>query len=92
MTARLLLAVAGCIGDPAWEAIFYDYSPKEHRGRFSAIAQVSWSLIWGAGNVVGGIIYQGYSKVFVFYLSVGLFVVGAVAAVLKVKEPERRED
>ena len=90
MTARLLLAVAGCIGDPAWEAIFYDYSPKEHRGRFTAIAQVSWSLIWGAGNVVGGALYQGYSKSFVFYLSVGLFVVGAVAAVLKLQEPEKR--
>jgi MFS family permease len=92
LTARLLLTVSSCIGDPAWEAIFYDYSPKEHRGRFTAIAQVSWSLIWGAGNVVGGAIYQGYPKAYVFYLSVGLFVLGAIAAILKVKEPERREE
>jgi MFS family permease len=92
LMARLLITVASCIGDPAWEAVFYDYSPKEHRGRFSAIASVSWSLIWGAGTVVGGAIYQGYSKSFVFYLSAGLLLVGAVAAVLKVKEPEKRAD
>ena len=92
LMARLLITVASCIGDPAWEAVFYDYSPKEHRGRFSAIASVSWSLIWGAGTVVGGAIYQGYSKVFVFYLSAGLLIVGALAAVLKVREPERREE
>ena len=92
LMARLLITVASCIGDPAWEAVFYDYSPKEHRGRFSAIASVSWSLIWGAGTVVGGTIYQGYSKVFVFYLSAGLLIVGALAAVLKVREPERREE
>ena len=92
LVARLLITVASCIGDPAWEAVFYDYSPKEHRGRFSAIASVSWSLIWGAGTVVGGAIYQGYSKVFVFYLSAGLLIVGALAAVLKVREPERREE
>ena len=92
LVARLLITVASCIGDPAWEAVFYDYSPKEHRGRFSAIASVSWSLIWGAGTVVGGAIYQGYSKAFVFYLSAGLLVVGALLAVLKVREPEKREE
>jgi MFS family permease len=92
LAARLLLAIGDSLGDPAWEALFYDYSPKEHRGRFSAIASVCWSLIWGAGNVVGGAIYQGYSKGLVFYLSAGLLLVGALAAILKVKEPERREE
>jgi DHA1 family multidrug resistance protein B-like MFS transporter len=92
LVARLLVTVASCMGDPAWEALFFDYSPKEHRGRFSAIASVSWSLIWGAGNVVGGVIYQGYSKALVFNLSAGLLVAGAIAAVFKVREPERREE
>ena len=91
LKAQILLTISGCIGDPAWEAIFYDYSPKEHRGRFSAIAQVSWSLIWSAGNVVGGAIYQGYPKPYVFYLSTGLFIIGAFIALLKLKEPESRE-
>ncbi len=90
LAARLLLAVSSGIGDPAWEALFYDYSPKEYRGRFAAIASVSWSLIWGAGNVVGGAIYQGHSKGLIFYLSAGLLVAGALVAILKVKEPEER--
>ena len=92
LSSRLLLAVGDSLGDPAWEALFYDYSPKEHRGRFSAIASVFWSLIWAAGNVVGGAIYQGYSKGLVFYLSAGLILVGALVALLKLKEPEKRED
>jgi MFS family permease len=92
LAARLLLAFSDSLGSPAWEAMFYDYSPKEYRGRFNAIAQVSWSIIWGAGNVAGGAIYQGYSKGLIFYLSAGLLLVGALAAILKVKEPERRAD
>ena len=90
--ARVLVTVGSCVGDPAWEALFFDYSPKEHRGRFSAIASVSWSLIWGAGNVVGGAVYQGYSKASVFHLSTVLLLAGAVVAVFKLREPERREE
>lgn len=89
--ARLLIAVSGSIGSPAWDAMFTDYAPKEYRGRFSAIADVSWSLIWGAGNAAGGAIYQDYSKRAIFELSAALLVIGAFAAILKVREPEKRE-
>lgn len=92
LAARLLIAIGDSLGDPAWGALFYDYSPKEHRGRFSAIASVCWSLIWAAGNIVGGAIYGGHSKALIFYISAGLLLVGALAAILKVKEPERRAD
>jgi MFS family permease len=92
MVARLLLAISDSLGSPAWEALFYDYSPKEHRGRFSAIASVSWGLIWGLGNIVGGAIYQEYSKELIFYLSTGLLLIGAIAALLRMKEPEDREE
>jgi len=30
LVARLLLAVSSSIGDPAWDAMFYDYSPREY--------------------------------------------------------------
>jgi len=91
LVARLLIAFAGSLGDPAWEALFVDYQPKEHRGRFSAIASVSWSLIWGAGNVVGGLIYQDVSKRMIFDLSAGLLIIGAVLALIKIREPDHRE-
>jgi MFS family permease len=91
LIARIVLAIAGSLGDPAWEALFVDYQPKEHRGRFSAIASVSWSLIWGLGNVVGGLIYQDVSKRMIFDLSAGLLIIGAVFALVKIREPEHRE-
>jgi MFS family permease len=34
LMVRLVIALASCIGDPAWEALFMDYSPREYRGRF----------------------------------------------------------
>jgi len=91
LVARILIAFAGSLGDPAWEALFVDYQPKEHRGRFSAIASISWSLIWGAGNVVGGLIYQDVSKRMIFDLSAGLLIIGAVIALIKIREPDHRE-
>ena len=92
LVARLLLVVSSSIGDPVWEAMFYDYSPREYRGRFAAIASVSWAFIWGAGSVLGGAMYGGGSKQLIFYVSAGLLLVGAFAAILKVKEPEERAD
>jgi MFS family permease len=91
LLARLVIAFAGSLGDPAWEALFVDYQPKEYRGRFSAIASVSWSLIWGAGNVVGGLIYQDISKSMIFNLSAGLLILGAVLTLIKIREPDHRE-
>ena len=91
LIARIVLAFAGSLGDPAWEALFVDYQPKEHRGRFSAIASVSWSLIWGAGSVVGGLIYQDISKKMIFDLSAGLLIIGAILALIKIREPDHRE-
>jgi len=36
--------------------------------------------------------YRGGSKQLIFYVSAGLLLVGAFAAILKVKEPEERAD
>jgi MFS family permease len=92
LMARLLIAVSSSIGDPAWEALFVDYSPKEYRGRFNAISSISWAIIWAAGNVLGGAIYQGYSKRMIFNLSAALFAIGIIVALIKVREPKRREN
>ena len=91
MLSRLAIAFTGSLADPAWEALFVDYAPKEYRGRFSAIASVSWSLIWGGGVAMGGAIYEGYSKRTPFNVTTALFVIGTLVAVLVLKEPEKRE-
>ena len=91
LLAQLMMATLGSIGDPAWEALFVDYVPREYRGRFNAIASICWSLIWGTGNAAGGAVYQNYSKRLIFNLSAGLLIIGSFAALLRVKEPEERE-
>lgn len=90
--ARTALALLDSVGAPAWQALFVDFSPKEHRGRFNAIANVGWGVIHATGNVVGGTIYQGISAKMPFYINSVLQLMGAVVALLTVKEPKQREE
>lgn len=91
MIVRLAIALSSCIGEGAWEALFIDYSPKEHRGRFNAITSTLWSLSWGAGNYLGGFLYQNYSIRLPFIVTSGMMIIATFLALIFVKEPEKRE-
>ena len=80
LIVRGVLAISTSVGDPAWLAMFGDYSPREHRGRINAIRSVLWSVIWGFGNVVGGILYQSVSKQSPFIIGAGIQFVMAILA------------
>lgn len=92
LMVRMIMAVLGSVGDPAWQALFVDFSPREHRGRINAIANISWGVIGGIGNVVGGPLYQGLSMKAPFYTTSALQLIGAIAALLILKEPKQREE
>ena len=92
LIVRGVLAISSSVGDPAWLALFGDYSPREHRGRINAIRSVLWSVIWGFGNVVGGILYQSVSKQSPFIVGAGIQFVMAVLALKLIKEPDKRQE
>lgn len=92
MMVRMMMAVLSSVGDPAWQALFVDFSPREHRGRINAIANVCWGVIGGTGNVVGGTLYQGLSMKAPFYTTSTLQLIGALAALLILNEPKQREE
>lgn len=88
---RMAIAVLGSIDGPSWQALYADYAPKEHRGRFNALLSLSWTVVWSTGGVIGGYLYQEHAKGTPFMLGSGLLLLGAVAFLLAVREPESRE-
>jgi len=91
MITRLLVTLAAAVGQPAWTALFTDYCPKEHRGRYHALLEISWSILYGGGNYLGGLVYQNMSIRAPFQIAMTLMAVGGAASLLILKEPEFRE-
>lgn len=88
MLARTLVTIASGIGQPGWHALFQDYCPKEHRGRFNAMLEIMWSVLYGGGNWLGGVMYQGIGLLAPFQWSIGMMSIGAIIAVFLLREPE----
>ena len=88
---RMAVAVLSSIDTPAWQALYIDYLPQEHRGRFSALRSLGWTVVWSTGGIVGGYLYQELSKETPFLLGSGLLLLGALGFLVLVREPERRE-
>jgi MFS family permease len=89
---RLVFTVVVSFNAPAWQALFMDYAPKEHRGRFNAVLNVMRPLLWSGGTILGGYLYQTYSSRMTFLVGIGMMVVGALANNLFLREPEKREE
>lgn len=87
MLARIAITVSAAMGQPAWHALFVDYCPKEHRGRYNAMLEVAWSILYGGGNWLGGVLYQNVGLKAPFQVAIAIMAVGAVAAVLFLREP-----
>ena len=92
LAVRIGVSIAAAVGQPAWEALFPDYCPKEHRGRFFALLEIAWSFFYGGGNFVGGVLYQNQGIRTSFLVAAALMAVASVIAVFVLKEPRRREE
>jgi MFS family permease len=92
LLARLAITVSSGVGQPAWHAMFVDYCPKEHRGRYNALLEIAWSVLYGGGSWLGGMLYQNVGIKTPFQVAIALMSVGSVAALLYLKEPEVRAE
>jgi len=88
MFARMAVTIGSGIGQPAWHALFVDYCPKEHRGRYNALLEIAWSVLYGGGNWIGGVLYQNVGLRAPYNWSIGLMAVGAILSVLFLREPK----
>jgi len=89
---RVLFAIIMSIDSPAFQALMVDYSPKMHRGRFSAVMGIFRPLIWSAGNIIGGGLYQQYSTESPFHVGIICLLFSATLTLIFLKEPEIREE
>ena len=91
MLTRIGITLAAAVGQPAWHALFTDYCPKEHRGRYHALLEIVWSLLYGGGNYLGGIIYQNLGIRAPFQIAMVMMGIGGFASIFVLKEPEHKE-
>ena len=91
MVTRICVTLAAAVGQPAWTALFADYCPKEHRGRYYAMLETIWSLLYGGGNYLGGVIYQNLGIKSPFQIAIAMMAVGGILSVFVLKEPQFKE-
>jgi MFS family permease len=92
LVVRIAITLSAAVGQPSWSALFVDFCPKEHRGRFNALTTVVWSLLYGGGNYLGGVLFQNHGVGTPFLVAAAFMSVGAIIAVFTLKEPEKREE
>jgi MFS family permease len=92
LVTRIAVTLSAAVGQPAWTALFVDFCPREHRGRFNALAMVAWSLLYGGGNYLGGVLIEGHGVSAPFLVAAALMSIGALIAVFTLKEPQKREE
>lgn len=92
MLARISVTIAAAIGQPAWHALFTDYCPREHRGRYHAMLEITWSLLYGGGNYIGGVLYQDLGIKAPFQIALAMMAVGGALSIFVLKEPQFKED
>ncbi|MGD2142407.1 MAG: MFS transporter [Candidatus Bathyarchaeota archaeon] len=99
------LTILGAMGGVASQALFIDFSPREHRGRISALMSVigasgsfnfamtgGGTLVGAFGNMIGGAIYDGVSYSLPLYIMAGMIGLTAIVGAALVREPKERED
>lgn len=53
LVARIVIVLAAAVGQPSWHALFADFCPREHRGRFSALTTVVCLCSMAADTTLG---------------------------------------
>jgi len=91
MLTRIGVTLAAAVGQPAWHALFTDYCPKEHRGRYHAMLEIMWTLLFGGGNYLGGLIYQNIGIKAPFQIAIAMMAIGGLASLFVLNEPQHKE-
>ena len=98
-----LMTVLGSVGSVASQALFIDHSPREHRGRITALTSVigatqnfttqmmgGGTIVGAVGNIVGGALYHEGTFALPLFLTAGMIGLTALLAAFFVKEPSEK--
>jgi len=90
--AFTLLATTGMYYAPSHEALQADLTPREVRGRITALWDISGAVAVALGAPLGGFFFQTISPATPFYIFAAVELTAALLILFAVKEPQRAED
>jgi MFS family permease len=95
----IILVVLGSMGSVASQALFIDFSPRDHRGRISALTSVigatqnfnfqtggANNIVSAIGNVSGGFIYEGISYSLPLFIMACVIGSSALLGIISIKK------
>jgi len=91
MVAAILLVAAGIYYAPTHEALQADLTPKQMRGRITALWDMSSAVSAALGALVGGFTFQAVNPAVPFYVFAAAELGAALLLIKMVKEPETKE-
>jgi MFS family permease len=89
---RIALSLAMSLRSAALSAIFIDYSPKFFRGRINALQRLATRPMAVFGSLLGGYLYQDYSKSSPFFVNALVIGAAGITFLLLIKEPSQYEE
>ncbi len=103
-TFYIFLTIIGIVGGVAGQALFVDYSPKQHRGRIYGLTNFigatqsfntqmigGFTIIGAVASIIGGTLYQNISYASPFILMASIIGFSGVFGLIFLREPEKRE-
>jgi len=87
----LLLVAAGIYYAPAYEALQADITPKPMRGRITALWDMTYTVSYAVGALIGGFTFQVVGPTVPFYVFAVAELGAALLLIKMVKEPEIKE-
>ena len=88
----VLFGVANILINAAYGALEADLTPKAQRGKVMGFSNFSNDIVMAIGNLIGGILYEHFSPQLPFYFTSALLLPSFLLTLIKVHEPEKREE
>jgi MFS family permease len=92
LVLRSALSLLTSMRSAALSAIVIDYSPRIFRGRLNAFQRLASRSMAIFGSLLGGYLYQDFSKPFPFFVDAAVMGATGFAFLLLIREPIKHEE
>ena len=90
--ALILFGLANVMVNSAYSALEADLTPKRQRGKVMGFTSFASYIVMAIGNLTGGVLYEHVSPQLPFIFTVVFLLPSIILTLLKVHEPEERQE
>jgi MFS family permease len=83
---QTVLGVANALGDPAWEALYDESTPKRRAGSFWARSHLFIGMATAFAIALGGMLAEQYGFAPIFFAGGCISLVAAILTIIRIKE------